>query len=125
MDTELEIEMFKFMISRNRCERFQWHVSSKKRRNKIFDDLRDIRYFDKSKVVEVSGPQDVLQFLKENKATNEIYIISSESEIDGEFVTVSIMAKNDFWASEEIIGFNEAARVGFFKNHEDWYYVIK
>ena len=125
MNTELEIKMFKYIMNKNRRDRFVWHVSSEKRRDKIFADLRDDRHFDKSKTSQVDHPETIVKFLKKHKVSRGIYIISDDYEIDGRTVSIDQLEKDDFWRGEEIIGFSHVAKVGFFKNHEEWYYTIK
>ena len=125
MDTELEIQIFKIFIAKNRQDRFEWNLSSAKRRTKIFDDLRDTRHFDESKLTEVDGADSILDFLKSKNVTKKIYIVSSDEDLDGKTVTIDRLKETDFWESQEIVGYSKAAKVGFFKNHEDWFYLIK
>ena len=125
MDLEIETAFFKRFIAKNRKDRFVWNLASAKRRDKIFEDLRDTRHFDDSKITQVECSDDVVKFLRDNRITKSIYIISSDEDLDGREISIGQMMEPKFWMPEEILGFCKEANVGFFKNHEEWYFLLK
>ena len=124
MNQEIEKELFSQFIASNRKDRFLWHVESKKRREKIFDDLRDIRHFNENKCKEVESPEDIINYFKSKIKAKNLYIISSDEDYDGKEITISELENNDFWQSNEIIGYDIKSKKGFFVNHESWFYIL-
>lgn len=122
MNSELEKEIVSKFIAPNRKDRFLWNLGSPKRRNKIFDDLRDTRHFKEGLCNEVDGPEEVLKHLGVN--SGEIYVISSETKYDGKQVDLRELEKIEFWEAEEIIGYDSKSKKGFFVNHESWFFTI-
>jgi len=121
MNSEIELEFFKRFIAKNRRDRFVWNL----RRHKIFDDLRDTRHFDDKKLSEVDEPKDVVKFLESNRVAKDIYIISSDEDRDGYTVSIDELSNPDFWSPEEILGYCPTRKVGFFRNHEYWHFLLK
>lgn len=117
MNQAMEIELFTQFIAKHR-------VASPKRRNKIFADLRDTRYFDDAKCKEVASPQDIIDFLRSKAKTKRLYLICSSKDYDGQEVTLDALDNDAFWLAEEILGYDPALKRGFFVNHEGWYYVL-
>ena len=125
MSQEIEKQLFFQFIAPNRKDRFFWHIESKKRRrNKLFDDLRDIRHFKEELCKEVDSPAEIIKFLKLEAKAKTLYIISSDEAYDAKEVNISELQKIDFWNANEIIGFDIKSRKGFFVNHESWFYVL-
>lgn len=125
MNVDLEIEFFQRFIASSRRDRFKWHVSNPKRRDKIFADLRDTRHFNQSKLSQVDCSDDVVEFLKANQVSKEIYVISTDENLDGKLVSIQRLGEFEFWMPGEVIGYCKNAKVGFFKNHEEWFYLLQ
>jgi hypothetical protein len=129
MNFELEKDIVTRFIDKKRQGRFLWLIESPKRRHRIFDDLRDTRYFDKRYTHEITGPEKftgpLIKTLTGLGVKGSIYIICSESEYDGTYQDMAGFLQSHLWDIEEIVGFSEVSKIGFFKNHEDWFYILQ
>ncbi len=128
MDLQLEIEIFKRFLQKEKVERFLWMLESPQRRQRIFDDLRDVRYFDMKMCQELTGqdkmPLVIIERLKTLGVKDTIYTISSDEEYDGTSQALEPLINEKLSHIEEVIGYCRKSKVGFFKNHEDWFYLL-
>ncbi len=125
VNLEIERELFRQFIASNRIDRYLWHLENEKRRDRIFGDLRDTSYFNQKKITEVESEKEIFEFLRDRNIDKEIYLICSEEEIDGSLVHLSELDDQRYWSAEEILGYSRDQKVGFFKNHEWWFYILK
>jgi hypothetical protein len=70
MSLDIEKEIFKRFLQKEKVERLHWMLESPKRRQRIFDDLRNIRYFEKDACEEIPGDEKmsiaIIDRLKKN-----------------------------------------------------------
>ncbi len=129
MNLEIEKEIFKQFLDKDRKKRFLWMIESPKRRDRIFEDLRDERYFDENSIHEVEGAEKftkpIIKRLKSLGMGRNIYVICSDDEHDGTQQEMSPFIEEYLWGIDEIIGYCSKSKVGFFKNHEDWFFILR
>lgn len=128
MNLQLERELFQRFLHKDKVDRFLWLLESPKRRNRIFDDLRDIRYFDEKSCEELTSqdksPAIIIERLKKLGVKNVVYIISDDDDLDGTEQNLESFIKAKLWQTEEVLGYCRKSKVGFFKNHEGWFYIL-
>ena len=129
MNTELEKQIVENFIQRKRQDRFLWMIESSKRWKRIFDDLRDTRYFEERATEELSGQEKfsgpIVRKLKSLGIRESIYLICSEEDLDGTFQSTEEFIEDHLWEVEEVIGYCPISKIGFFKNHEAWFYILR
>ncbi|HCO22690.1 hypothetical protein [Gimesia maris] len=128
MDLQLEQELYQRFLQKEKVARFLWMLESPERRSRIFEDLRDVRYFDEKSYEELTGqdksPTMIIDRLKNLGVMSVIYIISSNEDDDGTEQVLEPYINTKIWQTEEVIGYCRKSKVGFFKNHEGWFYLL-
>ncbi|WP_339683477.1 hypothetical protein [Gimesia maris] len=128
MNLQRERELFQRFLRKEKVDRFVWMLESPKRRNKIFDDLRDIRYFDEKSCEELTNqeksPATIIERLKNLGVKSVVYIISDDDDFDGTEQDLEPFINAKLWHTEEVLGYCSKSKVGFFKNHEGWFYIL-
>ena len=128
MDLEVERKLIELFVQKDRRERFTDRIGSPKRRKKIWDDLRDTRYFDRRYFTALRGRDKHIEAIGERLQRlgvgQRIYVMSSDEELDGRELPLREVLRL-LWEREEILAFCQASEVGFFKNHEDDFYVLR
>ncbi len=128
MDLQLEQELYQRFLQKEKVARFLWMLESPERRSRIFEDLRDVRYFDEKSYEELTGqdksPTMIIDRLKNLGVMSVIYIISSNEDDDGTEQVLEPYINAKLWHTEEVLGYCSKSKVGFFKNHEGWFYIL-
>ncbi|MCA9020959.1 MAG: hypothetical protein KDA74_12505 [Planctomycetaceae bacterium] len=128
MDLQLERELYERFLHKEKVDRFLWMLKSPERRERIFDELRDTRYFNEESYEELSGqdknPTMIIDRLKKLGVRNLVYVISSDADDDGTEQVLEPFINTKIWQTEEVLGYCKKSKVGFFKNHEGWFYLL-
>ncbi|MCA9006508.1 MAG: hypothetical protein KDA70_14650 [Planctomycetaceae bacterium] len=128
MDLQLERELYERFLHKEKVDRFLWMLKSPERRERIFDELRDTRYFNEESYEELSGqdknPTMIIDRLKKLGVRNLVYVISSDDDDDGTEQVLEPFINTKIWQTEEVLGYCKKSKVGFFKNHEGWFYLL-
>lgn len=117
-------------IQKERRNRFYDLLASKKRYDDFLDNLlRDPRYFDPDCIVETaSAEQTSAKFLTELRklgAGKEVYIASSEINLDGRFLDLECSLRTIVGSGSETLIFCPISRSGYYEGHENWRYILR
>lgn len=125
---EVERKLIALFVQKNKIERFSERIGSSKNRHKIWDDLRDTRYLDPRCLTVVAGgdrQSDAIAKRLERLGVGEsVYLMSSDDDLDGREMSLREVLRS-VWEPEEVLGFCQQSEVGFFKNHEDEFYILR
>ncbi|MEQ8855427.1 hypothetical protein [Gimesia sp.] len=128
MNRQLETEIFQRFIQKAKVDRFLWMLESPGRRRRIFDDLRDLRYFNRDSCEELTGAAKesnaLIERLTSLQVRDPLYLICSDEDYDGTEQGLIPFVRERLWQIDEVIGYCRQSCVGFFKNHEGWFYIL-
>jgi len=66
----------------------------------------------------------IIDRLKKLGVRNLVYVISSDADDDGTEQVLESFINTKLWQTEEVLGYCRKSKVGFFKNHEGWFYLL-
>lgn len=130
MESDLKVErrIVALFFQKHRAERFVERIGSRSGRRKIWDDMRDTRYLDLRHVTLVAGRDKqssaIADRLERLGIGDIVYLMSSDEDLDGREMPLREILRT-VWGIEEVLGFCRRSEVGFFKNHEDDFYILR
>lgn len=123
----IERQFFELFIERRRASRFIERAAHPKRRQRMWDDLRDARYFEPACLAMIrqneKDPEVILSKLQGLGCSSIVYLMSSDEDVDGTEADLRQVLCS-VWGTEEILGFCPKSEIGFFKTHENDFYIL-
>ena len=125
---EIEQTLIELFVQKKKQTRFIERLGSSKQRPKIWADLRDTRYLDPHCLTAIANSDkqcvEIVKRLESIGMSQKVYLMSSDEDIDGKSMALKEIIST-IWQIEEVIGFCQSSKLGFFKNHEDEFYILQ